>query len=200
MRSGLKNIQRCPWCGNFLIITAIKKAFEELGIKSHQRVLVSGIWCSGKAPQYIDSYAGETLHGRAIPFATWVKLARPDMTVLAMGWDGDGYGIGMGHFIHACRKNLDITYLVFDNENYALTTGQASPMTSLGAKTKTTPEGNTVAPFNPIKLATEAGCGFARQALAKDLAWLVATIKEAILHSWFALVDIIQDCPSFKRW
>lgn len=200
MRSGLKNIQRCPGCGNFLIITAIKKAFEELGIESHQRVLVSWIWCSGKAPQYIDGYAGETLHGRAIPFATWVKLARPDMTVLAMGWDGDGYGIGMGHFIHACRKNLDITYLVFDNENYALTTGQASPMTSLGAKTKTTPQGNTIAPFNPIKLATEAGCWFARQAVAKDLAWLVATIKEAILHPWFALVDIIQDCPSFKRW
>jgi len=200
MRSGLKNIQRCPGCGNFLIITAIKKAFEELGIESHQRVLVSGIGCSGKAPQYIDGYAGETLHGRAIPFATWVKLARPDMTVLAMGWDGDGYGIGMGHFIHACRKNLDITYLVFDNENYALTTGQASPMTSLGAKTKTTPQGNTIAPFNPIKLATEAGCWFARQAVAKDLAWLVATIKEAILHPWFALVDIIQDCPSFKRW
>lgn len=200
MRSGLKNIQWCPWCGNFLIIAAIKSAFEELGIESHQRVLVSGIGCSGKAPQYIDGYAAETLHGRALPFATWVKLARPDMTVMAMGWDGDGYGIGMGHFIHACRKNLDITYLVFDNENYALTTGQASPMTSLGAKTKTTPEGNTTPPFHPLELAREAGCQFAKQWFSKDLKWLKELIKEAILHPWFALLDIVQDCPSFKRW
>lgn len=96
--------------------------------------------CSGKASQYIDGYAAETLHGRTLPFATGVKMMKPELTVVAMGGDGDGYGIGMGHFIHACRRNLNITYIVFNNENYALTTGQASPTTPVGAITKTTPE------------------------------------------------------------
>ena len=110
---------------------AVKNAFKELEIPSHERVVVSGVGCSGKASQYVDGYAAETLHGRAVPFATGVKLANPDLTVVIMGGDGDGYGIGMGHFIHACRRDLDMVYLVFDNENYALTTGQASPTTPL---------------------------------------------------------------------
>lgn len=147
---------------------AIKNAFKELAIESHRRVVVSGVGCSGKASQYIDGYGAETLHGRALPFATGVKLAKPDLTVVAMGGDGDGYGIGMGHFIHACRKNLNMTYIVFNNENYALTTGQASPTTPIGAKTKTTPNGNTTAPFDPIELAKSAGAGFAKKGYSQD--------------------------------
>lgn len=162
MRSGLTNIQWCPGCGDFLIIMALKNAFKELEIASHNRVVVSGVGCSGKASQYVDGYAAETLHGRAVPFATGVKLANPELTVVIMGGDGDGYGIGMGHFIHACRRNLDMVYLVFDNENYALTTGQASPTTPVGVVTKTTPDGNTTLPFSPLKLAEDAGCGFAK--------------------------------------
>lgn len=200
MRSGLTNIQRCPGCGDTLIVMALKNAFKELGIESHKRVVVSGVGCSGKASQYVDGYAAETLHGRALPFATGVKLAKPDMTVVAMGWDGDGYGIGMGHFIHSCRRNLDMVYLVFNNENYALTTGQASPTTPIGAVTKTTPDGNTTAPFDPIELAKQAGCGFARRGYSKNFAELKEIIKEAIQYPGFALVDIAQDCPSFKRW
>lgn len=200
MRSWLNNIQRCPWCGDFLIIAAIKSAFRELGIESHNRVVVSWIWCSWKATHYIDWYASETLHGRSLPFATWVKMANPNLTVMAMWWDGDGYGIGMGHFIHSCRRDLDITYLVFNNENYALTTGQASPVTPIWAKTKTTPEWNTIAPFDPIELAKTAWARFAKKVNWANLLELKETIKEAINHKWFALVDIDQACPSFRRW
>nr|MDD3720358.1 thiamine pyrophosphate-dependent enzyme [Candidatus Gracilibacteria bacterium] len=200
MRSGLTNIQWCPGCGDFIIIMAIKNAFKELGIESYNRVVVSGIGCSGKATQYIDGYAAETLHGRAIPFATGVKMAKPNLTVVAMGGDGDGYGIGMGHFIHACRRDLDITYLVFNNENYALTTGQASPTTPIGAKTKTTPEGNLVAPLDPIELAKKAGARYAKKADSLNFVELKELIKEAITHKGFSLLDIRQACPSFKRW
>lgn len=200
MRSWLTNIQWCPGCGDTLIIMALKNAFKELGIESHKRVVVSGVGCSWKASQYVDGYGAETLHGRALPFATGLKLAKPEMTVVIMWGDGDGYGIGMGHFIHSCRRNLDMAYLVFNNENYALTTGQASPTTPIGAVTKTTPDGNTTAPFDPIALAKQAGCGFAKQGYSKNFLELKEIIKEAIQYPGFALVDIIQDCPSFKRW
>ncbi len=138
--------------------------------------------CSGKASQYVDGYAAETLHGRAIPFATGVKLADPELTVVVMGGDGDGYGIGMGHFIHACRRDLDITYIVFNNENYALTTGQSSPTTPIGAVTKTAPEGNLIKPLDPVALASHAGCSFSKKAHSKKFQELKEIIKEAILH------------------
>lgn len=200
MRTWLTNIQWCPGCGDTLIIMAIKNAFKELEIESHKRVVVSWVGCAGKASQYVDGYAAETLHGRAVPFATGIKLAAPEMTVVVMWGDGDGYGIGMWHFIHSCKRNLDMTYLVFNNENYALTTGQASPTTPVGAKTKTTPEGNKLTPFDPLKLAEAAGCQFIRQADSIKFAELKEVIKEAIAFPGFALVDIHQACPSFKRW
>jgi len=200
MRSWLTNIQWCPGCGDFLIVMALKNAFRELEIESHNRVVVSWVGCSWKASQYVDGYAAETLHGRAVPFATGVKLANDDLTVVIMWGDGDGYGIGMGHFIHACRRDLDMVYLVFDNENYALTTGQASPTTPIGAKTKTTPEGNTVEPFHPLQLAEKAGCNFAKVGYSKDFAGLKELIKQAIDHKGFSVINIVQDCPSFKRW
>ena len=179
---------------------AIKNAFKELGIPSHKRVIVSWVGCSGKASQYVDGYAAETLHGRAVPFATGVKLADPSLTVVVVGGDGDGYGIGMWHFIHACRRDLDITYIVFNNENYALTTGQASATTPVGAVTKTTPEWNTTAPINPTALAAEAGCKFSKKANSKKFQELKEIIKEAIQHKGFAHIDVEQDCPSFRRW
>lgn len=200
MRTGLTNIQRCPWCWDTLITGAIKKAFAELGIESHNRVVVSWVWCSWKASQYIDWYAAETLHWRTLPFATWVKMANPDLTVMAVWGDWDWYGIWMGHFIHACRRDLDMTYIVFDNENYALTTGQASPTTPLWAKTKTTPDWNTIQPFDPISLAKEAGCRFAKYADSVKFQDMIEIIKEAIQHKGFSLVNIYQACPSFKRW
>lgn len=200
MRSWLNNIQRCPGCGDTLIIWAIKKAFAELEIESHNRVVVSGVWCSWKASQYIDWYAAETLHGRTLPFATWVKLANPKLTVMAMWGDGDWYWIWVWHFIHACKRDLDITYIVMDNENYALTTGQSSPTTPIWAKTKTTPEWNTDAPFDPIAIAEKAWCNFAKVTDSAKFAEMKEIIKEAINHKWFSIVNIIQACPSFKRW
>jgi 2-oxoglutarate ferredoxin oxidoreductase subunit beta len=200
MRSWLNNIQWCAGCGDTLIIWAIKKAFAELEIESHERVVVSGVWCSGKASQYIDGYAAETLHGRTLPFATWVKLANPDLTVMAMWGDGDWYGIWVGHFVHACKRDLDITYIVMDNENYALTTGQASPTTPIWAKTKTTPDGNTAEPFDPIWIAKKAWCRFAKTTDSIKFAEMKEVIKEAIQHKGFSLVNIHQACPSFKRW
>ena len=200
MRSGLTNIQWCPWCWDTLIIMAIKNAFKELKIESHQRVIVSWVWCSWKASQYIDWYAAETLHGRTLPFATWVKLTNPELTVMAVWWDWDWFGIGMWHFIHACRRDLDITYIVFDNENYALTTGQASPTTPIWAKTKTTPDWNIQKPLDPVSLAKEAWCKFAVYADSIKFQELKDIIKDAINHKWFSLVDVHQACPSFKRW
>jgi 2-oxoglutarate ferredoxin oxidoreductase subunit beta len=200
MRKWLDNIQRCPGCWDTLIIGAIKKAFEELSIESHRRVVVSWIGCSWKASQYIDWYAAETLHGRTLPFATWVKMVKPELTVMAVWWDWDWYGIGMWHFIHTCKRDIDITYIVFDNENYALTTGQASPTTPVWAKTKTTPEWNISVPFNPIELAKTAGCKFAKLTDSSKFIEMKEIIKQAIEHKWFSLVNIIQACPSFKRW
>lgn len=200
MRNWLTNIQWCPWCWNTLIIWAIKQAFKELWIESHERVVVSWVWCSWKASQYIDWYAAETLHWRTLPFATWVKIANEKLTVMAVWWDGDWYWIWMGHFIHACKRDLDITYIVFDNENYALTTWQASPRTPIWAKTKTTPNWNTNMPINPVELAKVAWCKFAEFAESSDYKWMVEIIKKAINHKWFSLVNISQACPSFKRW
>ena len=200
MRDWLNNIQRCPWCGGTLIIWAIKKALAELNIESHNRVVVSWVWCSWKASQYIDGYWAETLHGRTLPFATWVKIANPKLTVIAVWGDWDWYGIWVWHFIHACKRDLDITYIVFDNEVYALTTWQASPTTPLWAKTKTTPEGNTSKPFDPIWIAIKAWCNFAKISNSMKFNEMKETIKEAINHKWFSIVNIIQACPSFKKW
>lgn len=200
MRTWLTDIQWCPGCWDTLIIMALKNAFKELAIESHNRVVVSWVGCAGKASQYVDGYAAETLHGRALPFATGIKLAKPELTVVVMWGDWDGYGIGMGHFIHSCKRNLNMTYLVFNNENYALTTWQASPTTPVWARTKTTPEGNTITPFDPLQLALDAWCSFAKRADSSKFAELKEIIKEAILHPGFAVIDITQACPSFKRW
>jgi 2-oxoglutarate ferredoxin oxidoreductase subunit beta len=200
MRNGINAIQWCPGCGDFVILGAIRKAIQELGIPKHDLVVVSGIGCSGKASQYIDGYAAETLHGRSLPFALGVKLANPRLTVICIGGDGDGYGIGLGHFLHACRRNDPITYLVFDNENYALTTGQASATTPLGAKTRTTASGNRTAPLDPVAIARLAGCGFSEEGSDGNLSALKELIKSAILHDGFSHVNIKQACPSWKAW
>ena len=193
MRTGLNKFQRCPWCGNYMINLAIKQALQELNIPSHNTVVVSGIWCSGKMSQYLDWYASETLHGRWIPFATGVKLANEKLTVIAYWWDWDGYGIGLGHLLHAARKNIDIVYIVADNENYALTTGQSSP---------TTPKWenhNELNPFHPRDLVEATWCKFNVSINDKDIPTLKQTIIDAIKHKWFSHINIQQACPTFKN-
>jgi len=200
MRNWLNKIQRCPWCGNILIHLAIKNAIKELNIPKHKVVVVSGIGCSWKMSQYVDGYGAETLHWRSVPFATGLKLANPDLTVIAYGGDGDGYGIWLWHLLHAARRDTNITYIVADNENYALTTAQASPTTPLNIKTKSTPIGNTIAPFNPIELVKAAWCKNVVDAVDKDIKGLTESIKNAIQYQWFSHIHVNQACPTWKRW
>jgi 2-oxoglutarate/2-oxoacid ferredoxin oxidoreductase subunit beta len=200
MRHNLTKIQRCPGCGDYLIHMAIKQAIQELWIPKEKLVVVTGIGCNSKMSQYLDCNGVESLHGRGIPFATGVKLANPELTVISLSGDGDSYGIWVGHLIHASRRNLDFVHITADNENYALTTGQASPTTPLDIKTRSTPEWNRVQPMHPIELAKVAWCGFAEMVVDKDIKKMKETIIAAIKHPWFAHINVQQNCPSWKRW
>lgn len=193
-------MQRCPGCGDYLIHLAIKQAIAELGIPKEKLVIVTGIGCNSKMSQYVDCNGVESLHGRGIPFATGVKLGNPELTVISLSGDGDSYGIGVGHLIHASRRNVDFVHITADNENYALTTGQASPTTPVDIKTKSTPEWNHIQPMHPIELVKVAGCGFAEMVVDKDIKKLKETIIAAIKHPWFAHINVQQTCPSWKRW
>lgn len=194
-----EKIQWCPGCGNFSLLTALKGAISELGLKRHETVIVSGIGCSGKTPHYVNTYGFEGLHGRPLPVASAIKLANTSLTVIAEGGDGDGYGIGVQHFVHIMRRNYDLTYIVHDNQIYGLTTGQASPTSLLGMKTKTTPWGVIETPFNPIAYAILGGATYVARGFAGDAAHLKELIKGAIAHKGFALVDVFQPCVTFNK-
>jgi len=200
MRTNLQDIQWCPGCGDYLILWAIKNALWELDIPKEDIVVVSWIWCSGKITQYIDGYAAETLHGRSVPFWVWVKLANKKLKVICFGWDGDMYGIWLGHLLHTAKRNIDITVIVHNNENYWLTTWQASPTTPEWIKTSSTPDGNPYPPFHPVWLLQAAWAKFTKQIEDRDFLWLKQTIIGAINHPWFAHIDVIQACPSWKKW
>lgn len=191
--------QWCPGCGNFGIVAALKGALAELGIPNHQTVISSGVGCSSKLPHYVNTYGFEGLHGRPLPVASGIKLANHKLTVVAVGGDGDGYGIGAGHFIHIMRRNYDLTYVVHDNQLYGLTTGQASPTSQPGMKTKTTPYGVVEMPFNPIAAAIIGGATFVARGFAGDGAHLKELLRQAIAHRGFALVDVLQPCVTFNK-
>ena len=147
----------CPGCGDFGVLTGLFQACAQLQIQPHRLMVVSGIGCSSNLPGFIRSYGAHTLHGRLLPFATGCKLANQEMTIIGTGGDGDGYGIGLNHFIQAMRRNIDVTYIVMNNEIYGLTTGQVSPTSETGMKTKTSPHGNLEGMLNPMALALAAG-------------------------------------------
>jgi len=188
----------CPGCGNFGILTALRKALVELEIAPHRLLMVSGIGQAGKLPHYARGNVLNELHGRALPAAIGAKIANTKLVVLAIGGDGDGYGEGGNHFIHSMRRNHDITYMVHNNQVYGLTKGQASPTSDQGFVTKTTPEGAT-APINPVSLAIVAGAGFVARAFAGDIDHLTRLIKMGINHRGFALIDMLQPCVSFNH-
>jgi 2-oxoglutarate ferredoxin oxidoreductase subunit beta len=195
----------CPGCGNFGILAALHMALAELGFEPHNVVLVSGIGCSGKPPHFVKTYGVHTLHGRPLPFAQGIKIANPGLEVIAMGGDGDGLGIGAGHFVNAGRRNVDMTYLIHDNAVYGLTKGQASPTLKLGLKTKSLPKPNINEAINPISLALIAGYTFVARAYAYDTKHLKEILKQAIIHKGLAFVDILQPCPTYndintKEW
>lgn len=200
MRNNLNKFQRCPWCGNFIIHFAIKQALKELNIAKHKTVIVTWIWCSWKMSQYMDWYWAETLHGRGLPFATWIKLSNPELVVISYAWDGDSYGIWLWHLLHSARRDVNIIHIVADNQNYALTTGQASPTTPENIKTKSTPQWNQTHPFDPLKLTEAAGCKLNISTSDKDLAWLKQAIIDGINHKGFTHINVQQACPSFKKW
>ena len=196
-KSGQKAVN-CPGCGGFGVIAALNNALVQLGIEKNKIAIVTGIGCSSTIVGQ-STYGMHTLHGRLIPIASGVKLANPDLTVIGAGGDGDGYGIGVGHLIHAARRNLDITYIVMDNQIYGLTTGQASPTTLMGEKTKTTPFGVIESPINPIALALSSGATFVARGFTGDPAHLTNLIKNGISHKGFSIIDILSPCLTFNK-
>jgi 2-oxoglutarate ferredoxin oxidoreductase subunit beta len=188
----------CPGCGNFGILKALNRALVELEIEPRQLLMVSGIGQAGKLPHYSRGNVFNSLHGRPVPPAIGAKIANPELVVIAVSGDGDAYGEGGNHFLHAARRNHNITYLVHDNQIYGLTKGQASPTSDLGFVTKTTPYGASP-PVNPIGLAIASGATFVARGFAGDIDHLAELIKGGIKHKGFALIDILQPCVSFNH-
>jgi 2-oxoglutarate/2-oxoacid ferredoxin oxidoreductase subunit beta len=188
----------CPGCGDFGIMNGLQMALSELGLQPDQVVMVSGIGCSGKEAHNIKCYGVHTLHGRTLPFALGIKMANPSLEVIAIGGDGDGLGIGAGHFVNAGRRNLDMTYIIHNNGVYGLTKGQASPTLRREVKTKQIPNPNINEPVNPIGLAVVSGFTFAARSYAYDVRHLKDTIKAAVQHKGLALVEVLQPCPTYN--
>ena len=195
----------CPGCGDFGILNSIQMALADMQVAPDEAVIFSGIGCSGKTPHFIKTYGIHTLHGRVLPFAQGAKLANPDLQIIAVGGDGDGLGIGAGHFVGAGRRNVDMAYLIFNNAVYGLTKGQASPTLKLGVKTKSLPQPNVNNSVNPIALALISGFTFLARGYSYDVRHLKDIIRKAVEHKGLAFVDILQPCPTYndintKEW
>jgi 2-oxoglutarate/2-oxoacid ferredoxin oxidoreductase subunit beta len=195
----------CPGCGDFGILNAIQMSLSELKIPPHNTALFSGIGCSGKTPHFIHTYGIHTLHGRVLPFAQGAKLSNPNLKIIAVGGDGDGLGIGSGHFVNSGRRNVDITYIIYNNGVYGLTKGQAAPTLKLGMKTKSLPQPNMNDSINPISLALISGFTFIARGYSYDVKHLKETIKKGVLHKGLSFIDVLQPCPTYndintKEW
>lgn len=193
------DIAWCPGCGNFSILKILKKTLAELDIEPTRIVLVSGIGQAAKIPQYLRCHYFNGLHGRSIPPATAIKAVNPELTVIAESGDGDMYGEGGNHLIHAIRRNPNITNIIHDNMVYGLTKGQASPTSQCGFKTPVQIKGVILQPFNPIALAISLDASFVARAFSGDEEKTRDILKKAIAHKGFALVDILQPCVSFNK-
>jgi 2-oxoglutarate ferredoxin oxidoreductase subunit beta len=189
----------CPGCGDYGVLAALKSALAELGKNPKDVAFVSGIGCSGKITGYLHAYAFHGVHGRALPVATAVKLANKNLTVIAAGGDGDGYAIGAGHFIHAVRRNPDVTYIVMDNQTYGLTKGQSSPTSPTGYVTGTSPSGHPEAPINGLAVALGAGATFLARGFSAHPKQLVDLLKQAIAHKGFSIVEVESPCVTYNK-
>ena len=189
----------CPGCGDFAVLRGIQTALAVLEINPKDVLVVSGIGCSSNIPGFLKSYGFHGLHGRAIPVATGAKLVNPDLNVIVAGGDGDGYGIGLNHWVHAMRRNFDITYVVMNNQIYGLTTGQASPTTEKGQRSKSTPAGVIELPINPISLALVTGATFVARAFSGEADHLAKIVELGMGHKGFSLVDILSPCVTYNK-
>ena len=189
----------CPGCGNFAILNIMKEVIVKLRYEPHNVLIVSGIGQSSKLPHWINVYGFHTIHGRALPVAAGAKLANNKLNVIVIGGDGDGYSMGIGHMIHSMRRNIDITYIVHNNQVYGLTKGQTSPTSDFGFKSVSSPFGSIEYPVNPITTAISAGATYVSRANAFEKDRAVEIISNAILHKGFAFVDLIQYCITYNK-
>ncbi|WP_261132974.1 2-oxoacid:ferredoxin oxidoreductase subunit beta [Bacillus sp. Marseille-Q3570] len=189
----------CPGCGDFSVQAAIQRAAANIGLEPDDLAVVSGIGCSGRISGYINSYGFHGIHGRSLPIAQGVKMANRDLTVIASGGDGDGFAIGMGHTIHAIRRNIDVTYIVMDNQIYGLTKGQTSPRSEFGFKTKSTPEGSVESSISIMETALTAGATFVAQSFSSDLKELTSLIEQGMQHKGFSLINVFSPCVTYNK-
>jgi 2-oxoglutarate/2-oxoacid ferredoxin oxidoreductase subunit beta len=189
----------CPGCGDFSVQASIQRALAALGKEPHEVAVISGIGCSGRISGYVNTYGFHGVHGRSLPTAQGVKLANRNLTVIASGGDGDGFGIGLNHFMHAVRRNMDITYIVMDNQIYGLTKGQHSPTSAHGFTAKTTPSGNIENALVPSQVALAAGIGFLAQGFSSEVNQLVSLIEQAIQYKGFSLVNVFSPCVTYNK-
>jgi 2-oxoglutarate ferredoxin oxidoreductase subunit beta len=195
-KSDLKPIW-CPGCGDFGVVTSIYRALAAIGRPPHEIAFVSGIGCSSRIPGYTTAYGFNSVHGRALPIAQGIKVSRPDLLVLAAGGDGDGFAIGGGHVSHAIRRNVDLTYIIMDNQIYGLTKGQLSPTSHRGRKSVTSMYGSLEEPINPLMYVLAYGAGFVAQGTPADMAGLAVLIEEAIRFPGFAFVNVQSPCVTY---
>lgn len=189
----------CPGCGDFSVQAAIQRAAANLDIQPHELAVVSGIGCSGRLSGYINSYGLHGIHGRALPIAQGLKMANRDLNVIATGGDGDGFAIGMGHTIHSIRRNIDITYVVMDNQIYGLTKGQTSPRSAAGFVTKSTPGGAIEPSLKPLEVALSSGATFVAQSFSTDLKELTAIIEAGMKHKGFSFINVFSPCVTYNK-
>jgi 2-oxoglutarate ferredoxin oxidoreductase subunit beta len=195
---GLVEPDWCPGCGDFGVLNSLQRACAAMGLKPHEILTVSGIGCSSNFPGYFNSYGMHTLHGRSLAFATGAKMGNHKLNVIVTGGDGDGYGIGGNHFTHTARRNIDLTYIVMDNQIYGLTTGQMSPTSQLDMKTKSTPHGSIEQPYNPVTSAIMNGATFVARGFSSDVKHLTDLMQQAIAHRGFSLLTVYSPCITFN--
>ncbi|MDE2228711.1 MAG: 2-oxoacid:ferredoxin oxidoreductase subunit beta [Alphaproteobacteria bacterium] len=188
----------CPGCGDYGVLTLLTRALADLALRPENVAVVSGIGCSSRMPAYMNCYGFHGVHGRALAVATGLKVARPDLTVIATGGDGDGYSIGGNHFIHACRRNVDLTYIVMDNHVYGMTKGQSSPTTEPDWDNALMPGGTGVRPFQPLVIALASGANFVARAFSGDITGTAEIVAQAIKAPGFAFVEIMSPCVTFR--
>jgi 2-oxoglutarate/2-oxoacid ferredoxin oxidoreductase subunit beta len=189
----------CPGCGDYSVQASIQRAVANVGLEPENLAIISGIGCSGRISGYINSYGFHSIHGRSLPIAQGLKMANRDLNVIASGGDGDGYAIGMNHTFHAIRRNMNITYIVMDNQIYGLTKGQTSPRSAVGFKTKSTPFGSVEPPVSPMEMALTAGATFLAQGFSTDLKELTELIEAGIKHEGFSLINVYSPCVTYNK-